>query len=125
KNKYGQKSAQAKDRVKKLERVELVELPQDFKDVVMGFPEPSRTGDWVIRTEGVAKGFDGDYLFEDLTVQIDRGDRVGILGPNGSGKTTLLRVLVGELPPDEGTVRFGTGVQLAYFDQQLQSVDAD
>jgi ATP-binding cassette, subfamily F, member 3 len=125
KNKYGQKSAQAKDRVKKLERVELVELPQDFKDVVMGFPEPSRTGDWVIRTEGVAKGFDGEYLFEDLTVQIDRGDRVGILGPNGSGKTTLLRVLVGELPPDEGTVRFGAGVHLAYFDQQLESVDAD
>lgn len=123
KNKYGQKSAQAKDRVKKLERVELVEIPSDFKDIVMGFPESSRTGDWVIRAEGVSKGFDGGALFEDVTVQIDRGDKVGILGPNGSGKTTLLRVLLGELKPDAGEVRFGTGVELAYFDQQLQSVD--
>ena len=123
KNKYGQKSAQAKDRVKKLERVELVEIPSDFKDIVMGFPEPTRTGDWVIRAEGVSKGFEGFDLFEDVTVQIDRGDKVGILGPNGSGKTTLLRVLLGELKPDAGEVRFGTGVELAYFDQQLQSVD--
>ncbi|MEZ6053753.1 MAG: ABC-F family ATP-binding cassette domain-containing protein [Planctomycetaceae bacterium] len=124
KNKYGQKSAQAKDRVKKLERVELVEIPPDFKEIVMGFPEASRTGDWVIRAEGVSRGFNGELLFEDVTVQIDRGDKVGILGPNGSGKTTLLRVLLGELPPDEGVVRFGAGVELAYFDQQLKSVDA-
>lgn len=123
KNKYGQKSAQAKDRVKKLERVELVEIPPDFKEIVMGFPEASRTGDWVIRAEGVSKGFDAEPLFEDVTVQIDRGDKVGILGPNGSGKTTLLRVLLGELTPDGGKVRFGAGVELAYFDQQLTSVD--
>ena len=138
KNKYGQKSAQAKDRVKKLERVELVDIPPDFKEIVMGFPGPSRTGDWVIRTEDVAKGFGGDghgaksldrpstvdhQLFTDVTLQFDRGDRVGILGPNGSGKTTLLRVLLGELTPDAGSVRFGTGVELAYFDQQLTSVD--
>ncbi len=57
KNKYGQKSAQAKDRVKKLERVELVELPSDFAEVRMGFSAPSRTGDWVIRAEDVSKGF--------------------------------------------------------------------
>ncbi|MGD9856052.1 MAG: ABC-F family ATP-binding cassette domain-containing protein [Planctomycetaceae bacterium] len=146
-NKYGQKSAQAKDRVKKLERVELVELPQDFSEVRMGFPDPSRTGDWVIRAEGVSKGFASGKvaewqsgkgtsgrvdqpatsnhhpLFTNLTLQIDRGDRVGILGPNGSGKTTLLRTLLGELQPDSGEVRFGTGVELAYFDQQLTSVD--
>ncbi len=124
KNKYGQKSAQAKDRVKKLERVELVEIPSDFKDIVMGFPEPARTGDWVIRAEGVSKGFDDEPLFKDVTVQIDRGDKVGILGPNGSGKTTLLRVLLGELTPEAGKVRFGAGVELAYFDQQLTSVDS-
>ncbi|MBX3438468.1 MAG: ABC-F family ATP-binding cassette domain-containing protein, partial [Planctomycetaceae bacterium] len=140
-NKYGQKSAQAKDRVKKLERVELVELPQDFSEVRMGFPSPSRTGDWVIRTEEISKGFPSGKvapgregspdqpstpnhsLFTDLTLQIDRGDRVGILGPNGSGKTTLLRTLLGELKPDRGDVKFGTGVSLAYFDQQLTSVD--
>jgi ATP-binding cassette, subfamily F, member 3 len=143
-NQYGQKHAQAKDREKKLERLERVELPPEFTEIPMGFSEPSRTGDWVFRAEEVSKGFpatgpgNGEGrgvqsdesptagtgpLFEDLSIQIDRGDRVGILGPNGSGKTTLLRVLIGELAADTGTVRRGTGVQVGYFDQQLESVD--
>src|SRR5690606_24943168 len=63
-------------------------------------------------------------LFEDVTLQIDRGDRLGILGPNGSGKTTLLRVLLGDLPPDTGEIRLGTHVDIGYFDQQLTSVDS-
>ncbi|MFV0442516.1 MAG: ABC-F family ATP-binding cassette domain-containing protein [Planctomycetaceae bacterium] len=126
----GQKSAQAKDREKKLERLDRVALPPDFHDIPMGFPEPSRTGDWVLRAENLSKGFNNVEtgapqfpLFSNLTVQIDRGDRVAILGPNGSGKTTLLRTLLGELTPDAGSVRFGTGVQVAYFDQQLSSAD--
>ena len=129
-NFVGQKAAQAKDREKKLERIERVTLPPDFHDIPMGFPSATRTGDWVLRAEGLAKGFspangDGapELLFRDLTVQIDRGDRVAILGPNGSGKTTLLRTLLGELSPDSGDVRFGTGVEAAYFDQQLASAD--
>jgi ATP-binding cassette subfamily F protein 3 len=132
-NAYGQKATQAKDREKKLERLERVKLPPDFSEIPMGFPEPGRTGDWVLRTERLSKGFapigapSGTQpapLFSNLTIQIDRGDRVGILGPNGSGKTTLLRTLVGELTPDAGTVRYGTGVRVAYFDQQLGSVDS-
>ena len=126
----GQKSGQAKDREKKLERLDRIALPPDFHDVPMGFPEPTRTGDWVLRAEQLSKGFGTGGaggrpkpLFANLTVQFDRGDRVAILGPNGSGKTTLLRTLLGELTPDAGGVRFGTGVQLAYFDQQLSSAD--
>ncbi len=125
----GQKAAQAKDREKKLQRIERLTLPPDFHDIPMGFPEPPRSGDWVLRAQGLTKGFptaggNGPVqpLFADFTVQIDRGDRVAILGPNGCGKTTLLRTLIGELPPDAGSVRFGTGVQVAYFDQQLASV---
>lgn len=121
-NKYGQKHAQAADRVKKLERLERVELPQDFQELHMSFATPSRTGDWVIDAIEVEQGFD-EPLIEDFTLRIHRGDRIGILGPNGSGKTTLLRTLIGELPPKEGEIRLGTGVEIGYFDQQLTSVD--
>ncbi len=122
-NKYGQKHAQAADREKKLDRLDRVEQLQDFQQFSMGFSEPDRTGDWVIDAAGVAKGFGGEPLFRDFTLRIERGDRVGILGPNGSGKTTLLRTLIGELPPDAGSVRLGTNVKIAYYDQQLGSVD--
>ena len=129
KNKYGQTHAQAKDREKKLERLERVELPPEFSEIPMGFPEPARSGDWVLRTEDVSKGFPSPEtgevvpLFENLTLQVDRGERIGILGPNGSGKTTLLKVLIGELRPDTGDVRQGTNVEVGYFDQQLLCVD--
>jgi len=129
KNQVGTKATQAKDRAKKMERVELVELPPDFTELRMGFSEPVRTGDWVLRSEDVSKGFPSPEtgevvpLFKDVTLQVDRGDRIGILGPNGAGKTTLLRTLIGELEADSGTLKYGTNVDIAYFDQQLKSVD--
>ena len=124
KNKFGQLSKQAKDREQKLARVEIVETISDINGPSMSFAEPTRTGDWVIDADGLTKGFvPGQPLFTGVTVQIKRGERWGILGPNGAGKTTLLRTLLGELKPDSGRSRFGTGVNVAYFDQQLSSVD--
>lgn len=124
KNKSGQLSKQAKDREQKLARVELVDTIADISGPSMGFAAPTRTGDWVVDAEGLTKGFvPGQPLFSDVTLQVKRGERWGILGPNGAGKTTLLRTLLGELKPDSGRVRFGTGVDVAYFDQQLSSVD--
>jgi ATP-binding cassette subfamily F protein 3 len=122
-NKYGQKHAQATDREKKLERLDRVEQISDFQQFAMGFAEPTRSGDWVIDAVDISKGFGGDPLFRNFTLRINREDRIGILGPNGSGKTTLLRTLIGELKPDTGTVRLGTNVKIAYYDQQLNSVD--
>ncbi len=121
----GQKTNQAKDRIKKLERVEKVELIRDVQEVPMNFGEPTRTGDWVFDAQDLSKGFGDRSLFSHFTMQIMRGDRIAILGPNGAGKTTLLRTLIGELPPDSGKLRFGTGVKLAYYDQQLSSVDPE
>ena len=123
-NKSGQKHAQAADREKKLERMQndRVELQKSFGEVSMDFGEATRTGDWVIDAVEVSKMFD-TALFSDFTFRVNREDRVGILGPNGSGKTTLLRTLLGEISPDSGTVRHGTGVKIGYFDQQLESVD--
>ncbi len=123
-NKYGQKHAQAADREKKLQRIGPLETQKDFLELSMTFRTASRSGDWVIDAVGIAKGF-GKPLFRDVTLRIHRGDRIGVLGPNGSGKTTLLRTLLGELDPDFGTVRLGTGVKIGYFDQQLANIDAD
>jgi ABC transport system ATP-binding/permease protein len=60
-----------------------------------------------------------------LSTTITRGDRVGLIGPNGSGKTTLLRLLLGELAPDTGTIRMGTGLEIAYFDQLREQLDPE
>ncbi len=124
KNFYGQKSSQSHDREKKLERIERIERPQQIVGPAMNFPSARRTGDWVLDVTGLGKGF-GTPLFSDLTLRLLRGARLGILGPNGCGKSTLLKTLLGELPADTGKVRLGTNVEIAYFDQQLASVDPE
>ena len=82
-----------------------------------------RSGKLVIRAEGISHGFDGKPLIRDFSTTIMRGDKVGLIGPNGSGKTTLLNILLGDLEPDRGRVRLGTGLEIAYYDQLRQQLD--
>ena len=84
-----------------------------------------RSGRLVAETRGVSFSRGERVIVRDLTTTITRGDRVGLIGPNGSGKTTLLRLLLGELTPDSGTVRLGTGLEIAYFDQLREQLDPD
>jgi ABC transport system ATP-binding/permease protein len=84
-----------------------------------------RSGQMVFEAEGVTKSFEGQPIITDFAVRVMRGDRVGLIGPNGSGKTTLLKVLLGDLPPDEGDVRRGANVQIAYYDQQREQLDPE
>src|SRR4051794_26738247 len=122
---FGDRHQQAEDRRKKLERMERIAPPREIAAPPMRFPPASRTGDIVLRVEKLAKSFPGKPLFANLSFDILRGEKWGILGPNGSGKTTLLRCLLGELEPDEGRIILGSGVKPGYFDQMLSGLDED
>ncbi|QDV78786.1 ATP-binding cassette domain-containing protein [Botrimarina mediterranea] len=87
--------------------------------------EADRSGALVARAENVSFRYEGADApaFVGLTTTLMRGDKVGVIGPNGAGKTTLLRTLLGELPPTSGSVRLGTNLQVAYFDQLRGQLD--
>lgn len=121
-NAYGQKHAQAEDRRKRLERIELVDAPREIDAPAIHFPAATRSGDIVLRAEHISKSF-AVPLLQDVTFDILRGDKWAVLGPNGSGKTTLVRCLLGTETLDQGRVMRGTGVRIGYFDQHLQCLD--
>ncbi|MCK6473952.1 MAG: ATP-binding cassette domain-containing protein [Planctomycetes bacterium] len=85
--------------------------------------EADRSGVLVAKAEGLGFSYGDRPIVRDLDLLIARGDRLGLLGPNGSGKTTLLRLLRGELSPSAGSVRLGTNLQIAYFDQLHEQLD--
>jgi len=84
-----------------------------------------RSGTLVIEAERISKSYDGRAIIADFSMRIQRGDRIGIVGPNGSGKTTLLDLLIGKLAPDVGTVRLGANLVTAILDQRRQALAAD
>ncbi len=85
-----------------------------------------RSGKLVAELVNVSKGFTGkDFVIKNLNLIVSRGDKLGILGPNGAGKTTLIRLILGTLEPDAGTVRLGTKLEPAYFDQMREALDPE
>ena len=94
-------------------------------DVRLQIDAADRSGQLVFEAEKVSKSYGGTPVVRDFSTRIMRGDRVGLIGPNGAGKTTLLRLLVGDLEPDQGDVRVGSNVQVAYFDQQREQLDPE
>lgn len=83
------------------------------------------SGKLVAEMEGVSKQFDDRVIVKGFSTTVLRGDKIGLIGPNGAGKTTLLKILLGQLAPDEGKVRLGTKLEVAYFDQMRDQVDLE
>ena len=85
--------------------------------------EAERSGRMVVDAEAISFSWDDRKLVNAFSTTIIRGDRVGIIGPNGSGKTTLLKILLGDLKPQQGKIRLGAGIKIAYFDQLREQLD--
>jgi ATP-binding cassette subfamily F protein uup len=114
-------------RVRALEalRVERGQRRERTGAVRLQAQEAERSGRLVAEASHVRFSRGERAIVRDFSTTITRGDRIGIIGPNGSGKTTLLRLLLGELAPDAGTIRQGTNLEIAYFDQLREELEPD
>jgi ATP-binding cassette subfamily F protein uup len=107
-------------RADRAERVK--DLPRELQ---LGVDSGATSGKLVADLKGVTKRFGDRTIFKGLTTRVIRGDRLAIVGPNGAGKTTLVKVLLGELEPDEGTVRMGANLEPVYLDQSREGLKSD
>ncbi|MBF0484395.1 MAG: ATP-binding cassette domain-containing protein [Candidatus Omnitrophica bacterium] len=114
-------------RVKKLERMREEKKAQ--RDVIgqvkFRVQETDKSGHLVLKATKLNHSYDDKCLIKDFSTQIMRGDKIGVIGPNGCGKTTLLKILLGKLEPQSGTMRFGTNLEIVYYDQLREQIDEE
>ena len=113
----------AESREKRLEKMERLDRPQEEGTVRFRFETRRRTGDDVLMTERLSKGYGERTLFSELKLHIRAGDRIALIGDNGTGKSTLLKCLIGEEKPDGGIIRWGAGVDIGYYDQHQSGLN--
>jgi ABC transport system ATP-binding/permease protein len=114
-------------RVKRLERLrmERAERLDRLGNIKISLDTGERSGQLVAELTDVTKRFGERTVVSELSTRIMRGDRIGLIGPNGAGKSTLIRLILGALEPDSGTVKLGTNLQVAYFDQLRAQLDPE
>ncbi len=116
----------AESREKLLEKVERLEKPEEISAKMKLHLTPRLTsGQDVLHVENMAKSFDGCPLFEQVSFDIKKQEKIALLGPNGIGKTTLFRILMGQIPSDCGITRFGSNVKIGYYDQEQQNLSLE
>ncbi len=111
------KAAQVQSRIKMLEKVKPIEVPPERKRVHFTFPTCAKSGRTVLELRGARKAYGPIVVFRDLSLHIERGDRIALIGRNGAGKSTLMRLLSGVEPADAGTRHEGHNVVTEYFAQ--------
>ena len=117
------RSTKQKAHIQRIEQMQEIQAPDVAEQKVEMSSVASRLGRKTIEAEHISKSYDGKVLFDDFSYIFLKGDRIGIVGRNGCGKSTLLKVLTGNLPPDSGSVDFGSTVKIAYFSQENEALD--
>lgn len=111
----------AESREKMLDRMEVIDKPvEENTQMNLLFTPKIQSGNDVLTVKGLTKGFDGVTLFEDISFEVKRGERVAIIGDNGTGKTTILKIINKLINADAGTIKLGTNVEIGYYDQEHQ-----
>jgi ATPase subunit of ABC transporter with duplicated ATPase domains len=112
------KARQATSRAKQIEKIQLEDVkPSSRVNPYIHFEQEKKLHRLAVEIEGLAKGYDEGPLFKDLNMMVEAGERIAVIGPNGIGKTTLLKTLVGELEPDNGSIKWSENASLGYFAQ--------
>jgi ATPase subunit of ABC transporter with duplicated ATPase domains len=103
-------------------RSHAIHAPRHERKVRYRFPEPPHSGNIVLEASGLAKGYGGPPVFQDMTFTVSRGERLLVMGLNGAGKTSLLKILAGVSSADAGEFRLGAGVSLGYYAQEHEGI---
>jgi len=118
------KAKQVQSRIKELEKIERIEIPPEEKTIHFTFPQPKPSGRVVAEFEGVAKSYGEKQVLRGVSFNIERGDRIALVGVNGAGKSTLIRMLTGNEPLTGGSFKLGHNVEPDYFAQdQYKALD--
>jgi ATP-binding cassette subfamily F protein 3 len=116
------KAKQVQSRIKELEKIERIEVPEEEPVIHFKFPQPPPSGRMVVEAEGLSKSYGSKQVFSGVRFSIERGDRVALVGVNGAGKSTLIRLLTGAEPPTGGKIKLGHNVVCEYFAQDQYKV---
>ncbi|MCL2602069.1 MAG: ATP-binding cassette domain-containing protein, partial [Treponema sp.] len=111
------KAAFAQELVKRLEKMERIEIPENLKKISISFPQPPHSGRIALTMEGIGKRYGQRQVLSGLDLTVEAGERLLVAGPNGAGKTTLLRIISGGDSECEGSVKHGAGITTGYFSQ--------
>ena len=112
------KSNQVQSRIKQLERLDRLEIEEeDLAHLNIKFPPAPRSGQIVAEIKEAGMSYGAKHVFSGADFTIEKGDRIALVGRNGEGKTTLARMLIGQLPPTEGSIRIGANVNIGYYAQ--------
>jgi ATP-binding cassette, subfamily F, member 3 len=118
------KAKQVQSRIKELEKIERIELPNEEKTIHFSFPQPKPSGRIVAEFHGVSKSYGDKFVFGGVDFIIERGDRIALVGVNGAGKSTLIKLLAGSEPLSSGEYRLGHNAEVDYFAQdQYKELD--